>query len=199
MSRFAFMKIIRVACLACGTLSLAQVCMAREPLKLRVAMYYVGGYEEPLDRSFKVRGNYPSSFQVIVINTDESAQPFYENASSGGYSSISFEITDENGNSNVVRKKRDSSASTTVTSSYIRPLEKRVFDIAIDEDTWENAYKLQKRGARKFRVRAIYDNNNSKIYSDYYDLEVIDPAGAQGAQSTDEKNALSGSSVLVSN
>ena len=199
MTRVRFLRVSLVLLFVCALASLAQVCMAKETFKLRIGMYYAGGYEEPLDRTFNVRGNYPSSFQVIVINTDESAQPFYENATSGGYSSISFEITDENGNSNVVRKKRNVDDSSMVSSKYLKPLEKRVFDISIDEDTWENAYKLHKQGARKFRVRAIYDNNGSKIYSEYYDLEVIDSSGAPGAQSTDKDNASRGSSVLVSN
>jgi hypothetical protein len=190
------MKILRVAYLVCWVLSLASVCMAQEDFKLRVAMYYSGNYVEPLDRTFKVQGNYPSSFQVIVINTSTSSQSFYENASDGGYGSISFEITDEEGNRNVVRKKTDPYASGTVSSTYMNPGEKRVFDITIDQDTWENAYKLLKQGARKFRVRAVYDNESTVIYSEYYDLEVIDPSGAKETQKSSKDN--SGDTVLNS-
>ena len=153
---------------------------------------------EPLDRTFRVRGDYPPSFVVTVTNTDSSAQSFYENASSGGYSSISFEITDEFGNSNVVRKKRDPGASTTVTSQYLQPQEKKMFDILVDPNTWDNAYKLHKQGARKFKVRAIYDNNGSAIYSEYYNLEVIDSSGAQATQESSNNSASSVGSVLVS-
>lgn len=194
------MKIFGVACLVCGVLSLSSVCRAEEPFKLKVAMKYEGRYVEPLDRTFRVPGTYPPSFQVIIINTSSSfaSQSFYEDASSGGYSSISFEITDENGNSNVVRKKRDPRASESVASTHMSQGEKRVFDINLDEDTWENAFKLQKQGARKFRVRAIYDNNGREIYSEYYDLEVIDPSGARGTQESNKKDASGVAPVLIS-
>jgi hypothetical protein len=151
-----------------------------------------------MDRTFRVQGNYPPSFVVIVTNTDSSTQEFYEQAASGGYSSISFEITDENGNSNVVRKKRDPGASSMVTSTYLKPQEKREFDIQVDEDTWENAFKLQKQGARKLKVRAIYDNNGSNIYSEYYYIEMADVSGAPRTQEAESGSDSSAGSVLIS-
>jgi len=200
MTRRGSMKILRIVCLVCGFLSLTSVGRAEEAFKLKVAMNYEGHYLEPLDRTFRVQGTYPTSFQVIVVNISSSpaSQTFYEDASSQGYSSISFEITDENGNSNVIRKKRDPRASETVSSTYMRQGEKRVFDINLDEDTWENAFKLQKQGSRKFRVRAIYDNNGREIYSEYYALEVIDPSGAQGTQESNKKDAAGVAPVLIS-
>jgi len=192
------MKIVRMVFLACGVLSFWSACFAQGPFTLKIAINSSHGPVEPLDRTFEVQERYPSLFQVIVTNTDSSAQQFYENASSGGYSSISFEITDENGKSNVVRKKKDTDASSTVTSTYLNPQEKRVFGIRILEDTWENAYKLHKQGARKFKVRAIYDNNGSAIYSEYYNLEVTDSSSATETEESSQGVASSGSSVLVS-
>jgi hypothetical protein len=198
MARGHFLKIMAVLLPACWGLCLAHVCVAEEPLKLKIVMNYMGHYTEPLDRTFTVRGKYPGSFQVIVTNTSSSSQSFYESAASGGYSSISFEITDEEGNSNVVRKKRDPNASSAVVSTHMKPGESRAFDIFIEEDTWEGAYKLQEQGARKFRVRAAYDNNGSTIYSDYYNLEVVELSDATGRRESGQDNSSDRSSVLVS-
>lgn len=166
------MKRLRILALILWMLSLTPLAWAEEPLKLEIASNYYGDYVEPPDRVFKMRGKYPNWFQVIVVNTSSYSQVFYENEADEGYSSISFEITDENGASNVVRKKRDPDATSVMTSTYLDPGEKRVFNILIKEDTWEGAFKLYKQGSRKFRVRAVYKSNFKTIYSDYYTLEV---------------------------
>jgi len=199
MQRARFLRILLVLFLVCAGVSLTQLCMAEGIFSLKIGMYRFGSYSQPLDRVFRIKGEYPTSFQVIITNMSSSAESFYENAASSGYSSISFEITDEKGNTNVVRKKRDPYASSTVTSQYLRPGEKRVFDILIEEDTWENAYKLQKQGARKFKVRAVYDNNSTtSIYSEYYDLEISDAYSSSSKKESSQSSSSNGSGVLVS-
>jgi hypothetical protein len=193
------MKIVRMAFLVWGTLSLWSACFAQDPFTLKIALSSYRGPVEPLDRTFKVQERYPSSFQVFVINTSSSPQPFYEHDSSGEYSRISFEITDENGRSNVVRKKLSNRSTLSPSFKYMQSGEKRVFDILIEDGAWENAYKLYKQGARKCKVRAIYDNNGSNIYSEYYVLQVVDSSSEQETRESSKSNPSSGSSVLVSN
>ncbi len=146
-----------------------------EPLKLTVtAGYYYGQQKEPIDRVFRVRVSFPRTFYVTVKNVSSSAQEVYGEVASSGYSAISFEIRDEAGNTNVVRRKKDSNASTAVASAYLNPGEEKVFEIDLSDDEWENAFKLYRKGSRKAKVRAIYQNDFKTIYSEYYEVVVID-------------------------
>jgi hypothetical protein len=133
-----------------------------------------GRHIEPADRVFKVPSGIPTTFYVTATNTSSSMERLYEQAADPGYSSISFEISDEAGNTNVIRRKKDLSASGAVASIPIQPENKKVFEINLNEDEWENVFNLSKKGARRLRGRAVYENDFKKIYSEYYQLIIID-------------------------
>jgi hypothetical protein len=44
------------------------------------------------------------------------------------------------------------------------------YEIVMTEGEWNNAYKLRKQGATKFKARVAYKNGFTTIYSDYYTL-----------------------------
>jgi hypothetical protein len=136
-----------------------------------------GRHGEPADRVFTVRGGAAATFYVILTNTSSSAQLFYGQVANSGYSSIVFELSDEAGNSNMIRRKRDLGSSGAVASTYIQPGESKVFEIDLNENEWENLFNLYRKGARRVRARAIYENDYKKICSEYYDVILTDAAG----------------------
>jgi hypothetical protein len=116
-----------------------------DSFKLKISTgYYYGQQGEPVDRVFRVRTGFPKTFYVTVINISSNTQEFYEQAASSGYSSIVFEISDEHGNSNVIRRKKDTNASGAVISSHMNPGESKVFEINLNEDEWENVFTADK-------------------------------------------------------
>jgi hypothetical protein len=156
-----------------------------DPFKLTLSEgYYYGQSGPPVDRVFRVRTGFPRTFYVTVINISSSTQEFYGDVASSGYSSIIFEITDGAGKTNVVRRKKDPRASSATAFSHLNPGESKYFEIKLNEEEWENAFKLYREGARRVKVRAIYDNNSSKIYSDYYEVIIVDSGGGQGEESS---------------
>ena len=166
------------------------------PFKLKVSTgNYFGPQGEPVDRIFRVRTGFPRTFYVTVTNISSSSEEFYGQVASSGYSSIIFEISDETGNSNEIRRKKDPNASGAVAFTYMNPGESKVFEINLNEDEWENAFKLYKKGARRLKVRAIYENDFKRIYSDYYEVIIIDPAWKSGEKAGTKKEE---SSVLMS-
>jgi hypothetical protein len=171
------------------------------PFKLKVSMNF--NEAEPLDKTFKVRAGSPKTFYVIITNISSSAQPYYGQSEDTGYSSISFEITDEGGNTNVIRRKRSASVSGAVTSTYLKPGEKQVFDILLNDEEWDNCFKLYKEGAKRARVRAIYDNESKTVYSPYYDVILVEGSGIptkadREKEEKEKEEKASSSSVLVS-
>jgi hypothetical protein len=87
-----------------------------------------------------------------------------------GYGLISFEVTDEHGNNNVVTKKIAVDQTTSEGYKYIGPGKTKEFEIRLTEGEWENAFKLVKLGAAKLRARACYKNASTVIYSRYYTI-----------------------------
>jgi len=149
-----------------------------DSFKLTASIGYKDGrHITPADRIFRVRTDVPNTFYITITNTSSSMEQLYMRASDSGYSSISFEISDEAGNSIVVRRKEDRNASSSVASTPIYPGEKKVFEINFNEDEWDNVFNLYKKGARHLKGRAVYENDFKKIYSEYYELIMIDSDG----------------------
>jgi hypothetical protein len=105
--------------------------------------------------------------KVILKNIISSSQKFSTDLASQGLELITFEMTDECGNSNGVTKKIDAQVSRAQRYSYIGPSQMKEFEIVLTEGEWNNAYKLAKQGATKVRARVSYKNSSSIIYSDY--------------------------------
>jgi len=141
-------------------------------LRVSLAVYQDGRYVKPPLRKIKIVKQ-PTPFQVILTNESSSSQAVYEQAMSGGFSSISLEITDEKGQKNTIRRKKMPLSSEAVTHQYLSPGKSRIFEITLNEDDWVGAYKLQKTGSREFKVRAVYDNDGKAISSAVYEVFLV--------------------------
>lgn len=92
----------------------------------------------------------------------------YWKAEAGGIASLSFELTSEQGETFVVRPKKKPIRSGQVISDYLPAGETFYKVILADMNTWENIPVMEEGQSKKYKVRAIFDNNSSNIYSDYY-------------------------------
>lgn len=82
---------------------------------------------------------------------------------------ITFEITDNKGNNNVVTKKVDVKSSKE-SYVYLAPGKSKEFEILLSSSEWNNAFQLMDQGATQARARASYKNGSTVIYSDYYTI-----------------------------
>jgi len=170
MLRFAWIMIIIV-------ISILQTPVyADNAFELTIQVFYDEGYDQnvyyaPRNNTIKIKGHgYAKPFKVVLKNVTSSTQPLNFDESSGGIDMITFEITDESGNTNVVTKKIDAEASRYQGYTYINPGQAKEFEILLTEREWDNAYKLVKQGAAKLKARASYKNGSNIIYSDYYTI-----------------------------
>jgi len=139
--------------------------------------YYNGIYYEPANNTIKVRDDGPiRPLKVALKNITSKTQRLNVSSrlnadeTSIGLDAISFEMTDENGNKNIITKKVDPRQSSSQGYNYVNPGETKEFEVLMSEREWNNAFKLQKQGASKLRARASYRNGSDVIYSDYYTI-----------------------------
>jgi hypothetical protein len=91
-----------------------------------------------------------------------------------GVGLITFEVTDENGNNNVITKTADLNATGTTSYIYLGSGQTKEIEILMTSNDWDNAFKLSDKGATKLRARASYKNGSDIIYSDYYTINLKD-------------------------
>jgi hypothetical protein len=133
--------------------------------------YYNSIYYAPPNNIIKVRNDGPvRPLKVVLKNVTSSTQHLNTDLSSQGFDLITFEMTDERGNNNVVTKKIDLSRSGAQGYDYIGPGKTKEFEILLTEREWNNAFKLTKQGATQLRARVSYRNGSNVIYSDYYTI-----------------------------
>jgi hypothetical protein len=139
--------------------------------------YYEGLYYAPANNIIKVRNDGPiRPLKVALKNISSKTQRLNisrrltADETSQGLDAISFEMTDERGNKNIITKKVDTIQSSSSGYNYINPGETKEFEIIMSEREWNNAFKLAKQGATKVRARASYKNGSDVIYSDYYTI-----------------------------
>lgn len=131
--------------------------------------YYV--YREPVGKIIRASSyGYSMPFKIVLKNVTSSTQSLVVGGANKGLGLITFEITDENGNSNVVTKKIDASQSTNHGYNYLAPGKTKEFMIALNEQEWDNVFKLARQGAAKLTARASYKNGPTVIYSGYYTI-----------------------------
>jgi len=109
-------------------------------------------------------------FKLVIKNISKDTQQLSIDAKQGSQDYISFEVTDENDNSNLITKKVDTSKSQMPTYIYIAPGKRKEFEIFLSPADWENAGSLVSKGARRLHVRAVYKSGSKKFCSDYYDF-----------------------------
>jgi hypothetical protein len=139
--------------------------------------YYNGIYYAPSNNIIKAKNNGPiKPLKVAVKNISSRTQRLNisrrlnADETSQGLDAISFEMTDEHGNKNVITKKVDTIQSSSQGYNYLNPGETKEFEIIMSEREWNNAFKLAKQGATKVKARASYKNGSDVIYSDYYTI-----------------------------
>jgi hypothetical protein len=140
-------------------------------------------YYDPPGNVIKIIGSGRGArFRVALKNVSSSPQTLSIEGSYGGskyggasgMSHITFEITDENGNNNVVSKKVGANQSKDESYLYLNPGKTKNFDILLTSSEWDNAFELSDQGAKDLHARAAYKNGPSVIYSDYYDVRLDD-------------------------
>ncbi len=144
------------------------VCFA-DDLELSLAVEQNGSLVKPFNKSITVQQQ-PIPFAVILTNHSGSSVPVYWEAGTGGMSSLSFELTNELGGIIVVKQKPVPLQSSTQLKRYLAAGESVDKVILIDIDQWENVPVIEPGKVQKFKVRAVYENDGKKIYSDPYTL-----------------------------
>lgn len=129
-------------------------------------------YYKPMTNRFKLRPDvYLRPFKVVVKNVSKDTQTLAVDLSQGPLTYISFEVSDENGNENLITKKIDINKSQLSNYQYIGPGRSKEFEVLITQKEWDNAFALAGKGSRKFKVRALYKSGSKTFYSDYYYIE----------------------------
>lgn len=137
--------------------------------------YYDGVYYAPKNNIIKVREDGPPRpLKVVLKNISSSSQRLNTDMASGGLDLITFEMTDERGNNNIVTKKVDPIQTRAQGYEYIGPGKTKEFEIMVTEREWNNAYKLAKDGVTKVRARVTYKNGSTVISSPYYTIMFAD-------------------------
>jgi len=143
--------------------------IAGGPIEISVAIKKRGDIIRPISGVLKVGRIFPTII-VIVENVSDSSQKLYKDDRISELGSISFEITDENKKRNVIKRKISISKSSMISFQHMHPGDSKEFEVVLDERKWENAFKLYKKGSRKFKARAVFYNGSKKLYSPYYDV-----------------------------
>jgi hypothetical protein len=146
---------------------------AEDAFRITIQVFYERGddrniYYEPAGNFIRVRPGPARPFKVVLRNITSNTQVLRVDEASRGLNLITFEITDENGNNNIVTKKIDLSKSRSEGYNNIAPGKTKEFEIILTEKEWDNSFKMLKQGVSKVKVRASYRNGSTIIYSDYY-------------------------------
>jgi len=145
-----------------------------------IAIYKNGEYIKPYDRKIVIRQR-PLPFHVVIKNTTSSSQQLFGVRNRSGeifregtaldQDFVALEVKPETGSRIIVKKKSDPSSRSTVSPyRYIGSGKSEIMKILMDPDEWEGLSKFNRSGIHNFKVRAIYDNGGSKLYSPYYDV-----------------------------
>ncbi|MFA6599508.1 MAG: hypothetical protein WCU74_00650 [Candidatus Omnitrophota bacterium] len=133
--------------------------------------YYQGIYYRPGSNVIRIREDDPvRPWKLVLKNITATSQRLNVDLASAGLYLIAFEVTDDRGNKNLITKKISAMDSKASRYEYIGPGRTKEFVIILTEREWNNAYKLEKQGASKLRLRASYKNGNEVIYSDDYTI-----------------------------
>lgn len=165
---------------------LAHADFARADLIVYVETRENGQYVEPVDHQIHVRIR-PIPFRIVLKNPSSSSEKVYT-STADGYSAISFELLGEGNKKKYIRRREQEETSSNFQQmQYLSPGQTLTFDMLLNARDWEGVVVPGQETASSLKVRAIYDNDNSKIYSDYY--EVIFPDAQTGQTKEPVKSA----------
>ena len=128
-----------------------------------------GGFVEPLNGRLTITRQ-PMPFHVAIKNTSSSSQKIGKKKQASLDSVVALEIINEDGRKTIIRKEKESLSSSIETFVYFEPGEMRTIEVVIDPRKWKGVPVLEPGVAKHFKVRAILETANKKIYSDYYDV-----------------------------
>jgi hypothetical protein len=129
-----------------------------------------GYYDQPIEGTITVK-KFPVQFDVTIKNVSDSAKPFYEYVDAGAISSLSFELSGIDSGTVIMREKPQYPGSfDDEVNQYLNPGEQQVIPVLIDPEDWDNVPTIQKGKVISYMMRAVYQNDYEKIYSDYYEL-----------------------------
>jgi hypothetical protein len=144
------------------------LCFA-DDLELSAAVPQGSSYAKPFDKTITVTVQ-PAPFSVILTNRSSSSKSIYWEPDSGYTKSLSFEMTEENGRTFVVKRRKFPTRSAAVVNSFLASGASVTKTLIMDPDEWENLPVIEPGKVKKYRARVIYDNGGHTIYSDYYTL-----------------------------
>ena len=143
--------------------------LAKELFEVTVAIQKGGRYIEPFDRRIYVTEQ-PTPFHIVLTNVTSSSQQLYDENRTGGYSSISIEMIDEQGRRQVIKRKKERKSSSTTSFKYIGSGKREVITMLVHPNEWENVYVMEEGTPRRFKVRVLYQNKATRLYSPYYEV-----------------------------
>ena len=144
------------------------LCFA-EDLELSFAVPKGSLFVKPLDKTFTIKEQ-PMPFSVILTNRSKSSQRIYWETDSGYTKSLSFEMIDEFGNISMIKRKEFPAMSVALVNTYLGSDASVTKTMIMDPDEWDNLSLIEPGKVKKFRARAVYNNDGHTIYSDYYTL-----------------------------
>lgn len=166
------MRKIKFLFLACILFSLISFhALALGGLEVSLVVLQNNIYSKPYDNKIIVKER-PTPFYVELKNTSGSSKLIYRKAQNE-LAGLEFEVTDENNQKTIVTRKKEYLTSEAITSKHLGAGKTVRNHIVIDHNEWENGTIMKPQ--KKYKVRVIYNNNHSKIYSDYYTVFVAAP------------------------
>lgn len=167
------MKKIKFILLACILLiAINKSALAKDDLSISLSVFMNGYYAKPYDNRIVVKQR-PVPFYVELKNNARSSQLIYRKAQANVLAGLEFEIIDKNQRKTIVTRKKENLSSDVVVSKHLGPGKIAKSLVIINPDEWENSSVMKPQ--QEYQVRVIYNNNRTKIYSDYYTVVIRTP------------------------
>ena len=145
-------------------------------------------FSEPVNHQIYVETR-PLSFSVVLKNLSSSSEQIYRSVADG-YSSISFELLGQDNKKKYIRRKKTDAADfqsiTHLSSGQVFS-----YEMLLNARDWEGLAASGVDKGSKLRGRAIYDNNGTKIYSEYYEIIFPDSLASQEKEIPKSERKLS--------
>jgi hypothetical protein len=95
-------------------------------------------------------------FHVVVTNVSKEPVRLWREWCSWGYFNISFTVTDESGKTVTVKKRPRGWDHNFPDWSVVAPGGHMVFEIALDDTTWQGAQSPKTHRTQRVRMKAVY-------------------------------------------
>jgi len=143
--------------------------LAAGDFDVSIAVYKNGRYVKPFDRKIRITEQ-PMPFHVVITNVSNYSVKISKKTMAGTDNAVTLEMTNDKGYKKIIKKKKEYLSSDIVTFKHLSPGESKVIEMLIDPDKWEGVPILKEGKVERFIVRAIYDNDHRKIFSEKYEV-----------------------------